>query len=115
MSKEFWAEFESLLVDPKKTQLEYRLHYNDVGEIYLCTMQDHPESTAYVVATKEEYEQYFNYTVVKGQLKKVDRTSVYRVQLHKSTSGYPTVSGHASLIIEPDEEYNNIEYYERNN
>lgn len=95
--------------------VEYRLHYNDSGEIYLCSMVDHPDTPQYLVVTRDEYDNYFRYTVVNGQLTKIDNDPGYRVQLTKSKSGYPTVAGHASLIIEPTEEYSNIEYYDRNN
>jgi hypothetical protein len=115
MNEEFWKEFESLLAKTSNIELEYRLYYNDVGEIHACTMQDHLDSTTYVVVTKDEYDRYFDYYVADNQLKKIDRTGVYTVQLRRSMSGYKTVANHASLIIEPDEKYNHIEYYERNN
>jgi len=109
--KAYWAE-----VKPEiSTQLEYRLHYNDDGDITMCSMQQHPESTQYIVVTKEEYDNYFRYCVVKGQLVKIEHNSKYRVRLKKSTKGFRTVAGHAGLVIEADEVYNNVEYYEPNN
>ena len=107
----YWAEVKEVVAPT----IEYRLHYNELGEIYMCTMVDHPDATDYIVVTKDEYDHYFHYSVVNSKLKKIDRDAGYRVQLRKSKSGYPTVSGHASLIIEADETYNNTEYYERNN
>lgn len=112
---EFFAEAEALINPTQPLEIEYRLHYNDVGEIVLGTMTNHPISTNYIVVTKEQYDTYFHYRVVAGVLKKIDTDAGYRVQLRKSKSGYPTVAGHASLIVEADETYNNIEYYERNN
>jgi hypothetical protein len=115
MSNEFWAEFESLLTPESIEKLEYRIHYNDGGEIYQCTMQQHPDTTQYLVVTKDEYDRYFDYTVVEGKLKKIARDAGYHVQLQKSDTGFPTVKGHASLILE-DEDYPEVEYYEyRNN
>lgn len=113
MSNEFWAEFEKLLDKREPVKLEYRVHYNDGGQIYLCTMQEHPENTNYLVVTKEEYDRYFDYYVVENQLKKIDRDAGYRVQLRKSQTGYKTVKGHASLILEED--YPEVEYYEYRN
>lgn len=108
---DYWAE-----VKPEvKLHLEYRLHYNESGDIIMCTMIDHPDTSDYIVVTKDEYDQYFHYTVVSRQLKKIDTDAGYRVQLKKSMSGYSTVAGHASLILEATETYNTIEYYERNN
>lgn len=109
--KVYWAE-----VQPEVSlQLEYRLHYNELGEITACTMQQHPDSTDYVVVTKDEYDNYFRYCVVKGKLVKIEHDSKYRVRLKKSTKGYPIVAEHAGLVIEADEMYNNVEYYEPNN
>lgn len=115
MNDEFWAEFEQLLDKRDQEAIEYRVHYNDSGEIYLCTMQNHPVDTDYIVVTKDEYDRYFDYYIVEGKLVKIVRDSGYRVQLQKSDNGYKTVKGHAGLILE-DEEYPEIEYYEyRNN
>jgi hypothetical protein len=114
MSKEFWAEFATLLDKREPEALEYRLHYNDGGEIYLCTMQNHPTNTQYIVVTKDVYDMYYDYYVVEGHLKKIVRNSGYRVQLQKSDDGFKVVKGHAGIILN-DEEYTNVEYYEYKN
>jgi hypothetical protein len=115
MSKEFWDEFNSLLIQPTTVELEYRLHYNDAGEIYLGTTHDHPTDTQYVVVSQTEYNRYFDYRVVDGNLKKIEHNAGYRVKLYKSTSGTPVVAGHAGLVVEPTEEYTDIEYYDYRN
>lgn len=100
------------LITPIKTvELEYRLHYNEQGDIYMCTMQQHPDNTEYVVVTKEEYYRYSDYRVENKKLKLIDKGPVYRVQLLKSDSGFCVVKDHASLLLESDEEYPNTEYY----
>jgi len=114
MSNEFWAEVNSLLDTTILEAIEYRVHYNEQGEIYLCTMQNHPPGTDYLVVTRDEYDRYFDYRVVNAKLKKIDRDAGYRVQLHKSITGYKTVKGHASLLLE-DEDYPNTEHYEYRN
>lgn len=114
MSNDFWQEFESLLDKRDREAVEYRLHYNDGGEIYLCTMQNHPVDTKYIVVTKDEYDHYFHYRVVEGRLKRIVHDGGYHVQLQPSAAGYKTVKGHASLLLE-DEEYPNVEYYEYRN
>lgn len=104
---DYWAG-----VLPEVTvQIEYRLHYNEIGNIVLCTMSDHPTDTNYLVVDRVTYDNYFHYYVKDGKLIKIDNSPKYTVQLTKSTSGYPVVAGHASLIIE-DEPYTNIEYYD---
>lgn len=83
--------------------LEYRLHYNEDGDIYMCTMIQHPENTQFVVVTKEQYDRYFDYHVVKGMLKLIDKSNSLHVKLKSSTRGYATVKSHAGLILEPGE------------
>jgi hypothetical protein len=92
--------------------IEYRIHYNEHGDITMCTMQDHPTDTTYLVATKDEYDNYFRYTVVNNKLKLIDIEPKYRVQLKKSDSGYQVVKNHAGVLVEPDEAYANTEYYD---
>jgi hypothetical protein len=114
----FWAEVESLTVPVKPLVLEYRLHYNDIGDIIMCTSleADHPKSTQYVVATKEQYDRYFDYIIVDGTLKKIDRDPRYNVRLIKSNSGFQVVKNHAGLLLENTETFEDTEYYAyRNN
>ena len=92
--------------------LEYRLHYDDKGNITMCTMANHPENTQYLIVTKTEYDNYFRYRVVNHKLKLVDINSGFRVQLTKSNSGYKTVKNHAALVLEANETYQDIEYYD---
>jgi hypothetical protein len=104
------------LVQTEDIPIEYRLHYDELGNIYLCTMQQHPESTQYVIVTKEEYEQYFKYKVIKGKLKLIDHHSGVKTGLEKSDSGFRVVKGNAALLLNADEMYNDTEYYDyRNN
>jgi len=113
MNNEFWQEVERLLEPVPPVELEYRIYYNEAGDITSCSMQNHAPGD-YLVVSREEYERYFQYRVVKGQLKKIDHDSGYRVQLVKSTQGFPVVRGHAGLLIE-DEDYTDREYYDRPN
>jgi hypothetical protein len=105
MNKEFWTEVESLIVHREPETLEYRFHYNDGGEIYMCSMIDHPKDTAYIVVTKEVYDRYFDYQVVEGQLKRIVRDSGYHVQLQNSDVGYRTLKNHANILLEETENY----------
>ena len=116
MSNEFWQEFESLLEVGNTEPIEYRLHYNDGGEIYRCSMQQHPESTDYIVVDKETYDNYTKYRVdiIKKRLIKIDINPGISVQLKRSNQGYKAVKDHAGLLLEPDEIYGNVEYYEAN-
>jgi hypothetical protein len=95
--------------------IEYRIHYDGAGNITMCTMQNHPAESNYIVVSKEEYDNYFRYTIVDGKLKKIDRNPGSSVQLTKSNSGYQVVKNHAGLILESGEIYVDTEYYDRIN
>ena len=62
------------------------------------------------------YENYTHYriNVEKKKLEKVVFDPRISVKLKKSDSGYAVVKYHAGLIIESDEIYENIEYYDNN-
>lgn len=111
---EFIKAVAALLDTTPAEPIEYRLHYNELGEIYLCTMQQHPTDTQYVVVDKEIYDRYYDYYISEGVLKKIDRNHGYRVQLKKSDSGFKTVKNHAGIILDENETYSNIEYYANN-
>lgn len=111
---EFLKAFE-LIKEIVPEPLEYRFHYNENGDIYLCTMQQHPDNTQYIVVTKEEYANYYNYRIVDNKLKLIDRSPKYHVQLKSSNQGYQVVKNHAALVLEPGEAYSDTGYYERIN
>ena len=96
--------------------VEYRLHYDDAGFIYMCSMQQHPENTQYLVVDRETYDNYAKYTVnvEKKRLIKIDTNPGVSVQLKRSSQGYAAVKDHAGILLEPSEEYTEIEYYEAN-
>jgi hypothetical protein len=104
------SEFPAIVEEPR----EYRLHYDITGGIYLCTMQNHPKDTTYLVVDEKTYLEYYKYQVVKGKLKIIDIDPGYRVQLKSSTQGYRVVNNHAGIILADDEEYLNVEYYDNN-
>jgi hypothetical protein len=114
---EFWQEVEKL-AKPAPT-FEYRIHYNDLGEIIGCTThaQDHPDSTNYIVTDKETYTNYFLYKVSNGKLVKIEHTVNYNSMLTKNSSGrFKVVKDHANLLLENNEIYITTENYAyRNN
>ena len=113
---EFWAEVERLIKPVVPLAIEYRLHYNELGEIVMCSMANHPESDRYVVTDQATYEQYYRYCVVDNKLVKIDHDAGYRVKLEKSNQGFSVIKNHAGIILEPGETYNETEYYAyRNN
>lgn len=67
----------------------------------------------YVLITKSQYDcANYNCRVINGKLV-FDTGNRVRVQLHKSDTGVAVVKGYAALVVEED--YPEIEYYDRNN
>ena len=97
--------------------IEYRIHYDDVGNITMCSMQQHPDTVQYLVVDKETYDNYAKYrvNVIKKKLEKVAIDPGGSVKLKRSNQGYAVVRHHAGLLLEPNETYKDIEYYESNN
>lgn len=112
------SDFEEILkaftmLDPIPViEIEYRIHYDENGDIRYCSTHNHPENTTYIVVTEEEYNEYFRYKVVNGKLEKiVHDQSRSEIPLVKSDSGYRVVKNNASLVLEEHEECTNVEYY----
>jgi hypothetical protein len=83
--------------------IEYRLHYNEDGDVYMCSMQQHPVDTSYIVVTKDEYDNYFRYRVINSKLKMIDNNNALHVKLKSSDQGYAAVKNHAGIILEQGE------------
>jgi len=104
------------LTPVEQEPFEYRFHYDEFGRIYSCSMINHPVGTEYLVVDKETFDNFFKYkvNVKKKKLEKIVFDPNVSVQLKRSNQGFKTVKHHAGLIIEPDETYEDIEYYESN-
>lgn len=98
---------------PESVFIEYRLYYDENGSITACAMVQHPPGDNYIVVDRDVYDNYMRYCVKDGKLEKIKQDSSTSNSLRKSTSGYKIVSGHAPLIIYGDEDYTEIEYYDR--
>ena len=106
------AAFGTVVEEP----IEYRFHYNDNGDIYMCSMQQHPTNTQYLVVDADTYKEYTKYrvNVEKKRLIKIDINPGVSVQLKRSSQGYAAVKDHAGILLEPGETYDSVEYYEPN-
>jgi hypothetical protein len=111
--EEFLKALESFgSIEPQS--IEYRIHYDDLGKITMCSMQNHPNDTQYLVVNQEIYNNYFQYkvNVDKKIVEKIAIDPGISVKLKKSDHGYAVVKNHAGLILDADELYTEIEYYE---
>ena len=106
------ASFGAIVPDP----IEYRIHYDEFGNITMCSMQQHPKDTDYLIVDRATYDNYFKYhvNVAKKRLEKVAFDPGLSVKIKKSDHGYPVVKNHAGLLVEPTDDYKDVEYYDDN-
>jgi len=94
---------------------EYRLYYNKDGTIIGLWESDHPEGD-YVVLDHPDIFHKNNTNLMRvenGILKIKDPRSTKIRQLYKSPQGQRVAKGHAALVLNTDENYEPIEYYDR--
>jgi len=96
---------------------EYRVYYNTDGTIIGLWESGHPEGNYIVLDDPDIYHRTNTnlLRIIKGELKVIDPTPTNARQLYKSSSGQPVVQGHAAIALGIDEEYLNIEFYDRKN
>jgi hypothetical protein len=119
--EEFLKAFELVAAyDAQRPKLikEFRLYYNNDGTIIGLWETEHPAGDNYIVLQDHEVYHRTNtqlLRVINKELKVLDPKQPLRVRLKKSTSGFKTVKGHAALVLEDNEQYLEIEYYNRAN
>ena len=113
--RDFWDEVTRLVTTPLPLTKEYRLYYDNNDDIVMLSMQDHPPGDRYLIVDEQVYNNYHQYCVQNGQLKKIDKDILYHVQLTTGTNGYRVVKNHAGIVLEPGESYPETEYYDHRN
>ncbi len=123
MSNDFWQEVFRLVDEYDAARpriiIEHRLYYNaQDGTVTGYCETAHPDDGNYIVL--ENPDVYFrNNTnllrVTDGKLIVIDTKQSNKARLKKSLAGFKTVKGHASLLLESTEDYNNIEHYDYTN
>jgi hypothetical protein len=97
---------------------EYRLYYHADGTIVGLWESDHPDGDNYIVLDDPGVFNSSNTLMIRVQNKKLvvlDPQALLKTRLKRSNQGFPVVRGHAAVIVEQDETYNQIEYYDRTN
>lgn len=106
---------EGMVITPDP-ETQYRMYYNEVGDIVMCMMQaPFPDNKNYIVASKDQYEIYWRYKVVDGKLELIQHNIDFKVSFIKSNKGFRVVKNHASLLLEQEELFKDIEYYDTRN
>jgi hypothetical protein len=94
---------------------EFRVYYNQCGEVTGYCETDHPPDTNYIVIENPDVvfrNNTIKLRVVDGELKIIE-PKLTRTRLAKSHTGQLVVQGIAALALEPGEQYSNTEYYDR--
>lgn len=96
--------------------IEYRLYYNEDGDIIACSMQEHLDLPNYVVVDKTIYEMYHRYRVINSKVVLIEHNTGVKVSFVPSSKGFRVVKNNIALLLTTDEVYNDTEYYDyRNN
>lgn len=122
MNNDLWEEVARLVSEydaqrPVVIQ-EYRLYYDLEGIIIGLWESDHPEGNNYIVLDDPGIFYSANTLLLRVQNKKLvvlDPMAPLKTRLQKASNGFQVAKGHAAVIIEPNETYAEIEYYDRTN
>ena len=104
----------NLIIDNDTIEYEYRVYYNQSGEIYQTTAlkNDIILNNDYIVVTQDQHSNIHKYFVKNKTLVSKPIRLKQTYQLEPSNIGFTVVKNNPALIISDDEEYSNIEYYD---
>jgi len=122
MNDDIWEEVTRLVAEydaqrPKIVK-EYRLYYNTDGTIVGLWESDHPVGDNYIVLDNPGVFYNTNTLLLQVRNKKLmvlDPDAPTKTRLQKSNAGFLVVKGNAALILEQEETYPEVEYYDRTN
>ena len=122
MNNDLWDEVIRLVAEydaarPVITK-EYRLYYNTDGTVIGLWESDHPEGNNYIILDNPGVFYHTNTLLLRVRDKKLvvlDPRAPARTRLKKSISGFPVVKNNSALILEANETYTEVEYYDRTN
>ena len=120
MSNDFWKEVFDLVnaydaQRPKFVQ-EYRLYYNTDGTVIGLWENSFPDTGSYILLDNPGIFYHTNTQLLRVKNNKLivlDPREPSRARLKKSDQGFRTVKGNAALVLESNETYEFIEYYDR--
>lgn len=119
IDQELLKAFRDLIKPIPDIAVEYRAYYNDRGEIVaVCSEpKDNPMAENSIVINAEVYEKSHKFLVIDKEIvAKFSEDLGIRPALIKSKTGFKVVKNNPALLVEKEENYTNIEYYEyRNN
>jgi hypothetical protein len=105
-------------IEPVIVKEEYRAYHDNNNKImYLMANQFPDDDINWVPITKTQYQtlecQWL--WLEKGQIVERKPTYNHYFSLTPSTKGVKVVKNHAGIVVEPDEEYPDVGYYDKIN
>jgi hypothetical protein len=96
---------------------EYRAYYDSEGWVTEFKANDFPDNGNWIHIPKDLYIQhvYQWLRVVDGKIIKEIPNNNHYFSLTRSDKGAKVVKNHAGLLLEPDETYEDVEYYDKRN
>lgn len=104
-------------IEPINIVEEYRAYYDDDGWITGFAASGFPEGDNWIAIDRELYvtHNWRDMRLVDGKITYIPPKHYYYFSLTPSDKGVKVVKYHASVVVEPHEEYSEVEYYERRN
>lgn len=122
MNNNIWDEVTRLVAEydaaRPKIMKEYRLYYNADGTIIGLWESSHPKGNNYILLDDPGIFYHTNSLLLRVFDKKLtllDPKAPLKTRLQKANSGFLVVKGNAALILEQNETYYKVEYYDRTN
>ena len=121
MTKTLSAEEEFLQafanINPTTVAEEYRAYYDKDGWIIGFTASGFPAGDNWIAIDRELYitHDWRDMRLVDGKITYIAPKISHHFSLTSSNKGVKVVKYHASVVVEPHEEYSQVEYYERRN
>lgn len=122
MDNNLWDEVARLVAeyDAQRPTIvkEYRLYYDIDGIVIGLWESGHPTGDNYIVLADPGVFYNSNTLLLRVQNKKLivlDPKAPSKTRLQKANAGFRVVKGNAAVLLEPNETYTEIEYYDRTN
>lgn len=96
---------------------EYRAYYDHDGWITGFGASGFPDGDNWIHIDRVLYstDNWANLKLVDGKIIKIEPVYTYNFQLTSSTKGVKVVKNHAGIVVEQQEEYTDIEFYDNRN
>ena len=113
--QEFLKAFENIKIVEHVDDL--RAYYNEEGKVWTFAASAYPQGDKWIAIDRTLYETHDWHWLWVADGKIVERKPNYNYNfpLTRSDKGVKVVKYHASVVVEPHEEYQEVEYYERRN